>query len=292
LRERSKGMPIFRGPTGEYRLAWRLIFVILLFVGIEVLLRAIPIAILVTFMLKSDITRSSAIESARELIFEGPIWSTAIGILSGFMGFLIVWFLVRVAEKSEVTWKTFGLDWRSSTLSMVLIGILLAAILYIAYMAIEYLLETSDYSVSTAFTGVNFSTAISKLILFIAMGFGEEVVFRAYVQTRLLGRFGVCWGVLGTALIFTLLHQISYHLSPITVLSGVILWTALGLLYYQSKSLYLVGTFHGIMNTLLNTLNFEVSDIAPLIVHALTLMTLILFVRYKSKSIGNSSNPA
>jgi hypothetical protein len=36
--------------------------------------------------------------------------------------------------------------------------------------------------------------------------------------------------------------------------------------------------FHGVMNTMLNTLNFEVSDIAALIVHALALLTLIGFV--------------
>jgi hypothetical protein len=39
-----------------------------------------------------------------------------------------------------------------------------------------------------------------------------------------------------------------------------------------SKSLYLVVMFHGVMNTLLNTLYFEVGDISSMVVHALALL--------------------
>jgi membrane protease YdiL (CAAX protease family) len=67
------------------------------------------------------------------------------------------------------------------------------------------------------------------------MGFGEEIVFRGYIQTRLVERYRAIWGILITAMIFVLLHQISYNLSPIIFLSGVMLWTAIGALYYLSK---------------------------------------------------------
>ncbi len=43
---------------------------------------------------------------------------------------------------------------------------------------------------------------------------------------------------------------------------------------------------------MLNTLNFEVGDNAALIVHALALLTLIVFVRFKTRLLGNFSNPA
>jgi membrane protease YdiL (CAAX protease family) len=108
------------------------------------------------------------------------------------------------------------------------------------------------------------------------MGLGEEVVFRGYVQTRLVARFGVMWGVLVTAVVFTLLHQVAYSLSPVVILSGAMLWITIGALYHMSKSLYLVCMFHGAMNTLLNTLNFEVTDIGGMVVHALALLILIV----------------
>jgi len=159
-------------------------------------------------------------------------------------------------------------------------------------MIIARLFGSADTSENMLLLGVSIPVFFQKCILYIAMGFGEEVVFRAYVQTRLLTRFGVIWGVLVTALVFTLLHQISYSLSPVTILSGTLLWTTLGALYYLTRSLYLVGMFHGVMNTMLNTLNFEVGDIAALIVHALALLILIMVVRFKARFIGNFSNPA
>jgi membrane protease YdiL (CAAX protease family) len=283
---------MIREPTGEVRLVWRLILIILLFVGVEVLLRVIPIGLLTAFKVKAGMAQGAAVESASTIIFEDPIWSTVIGVLIGLMGFLIVWFLVRVVEKSKFTYKALGLDWRRSSPSMIILGALLAFILFIAYMIIARLFGSSDSSEYMLLMGVSIPVFLQKFILYIAMGFGEEVVFRAYVQPRLLKRFGVIWGVLVTALGFTLLHQISYSLSPVTILSGTLLWATLGALYYLTRSLYLVGMFHGVMNTMLNTLNFEVGNIAALIVHALALLILIMVVRFKTRFIANFSNPA
>lgn len=278
-------------PIGEHALAWRLILIILLFIGIEVLLRAIPIGVLTALMVGSGMTPGSAAETARSLVFEDPVWSTVVGVLIGLMAFLIVWFLVRIVEKSGFTCKAMGLDWRGNSPSMIILGALLAIGLFIAYMAIGRLFGTTDASMSALLLGPSGVVLFQRFILYIVMGFGEEIVFRAYVQTRLSARFGLTLGVLGTALVFTLLHQISYNLSPVTVLSGVMLWTTLGVLYHQSKSLYLVGTFHGAMNTMLTTLNFEVSDTAALVAHALALLTLIVLTRSKTRLIGYSSRP-
>lgn len=282
---------MIRTPSGEYRMIWRVILIILLFVAIQVLLRLIPIGVLTILMVKAGTAQSSAIESARIIIFEDPVWSTVIGVFVGFMGFLVVWFLVRVVEKSEFTLTMIGLDWRKNSPSMILWGALLAFILLIAYMIFAGFFGSPTSSASMLLREVRFSGFLQKLILFMAMGFGEEVVFRAYIQTRLVSRIGVIGGVLGTALVFTLLHQLSYQLSPITILSGVLLWTILGAMYYLSKSLYLVGMFHGIMNTLLNTVSIELGDIPVLIVHTLALLTLIIFVRFNKRLLGNFSNP-
>jgi membrane protease YdiL (CAAX protease family) len=220
--------------------------------------------------------QQSAIERAKAIILEDPVWSTVIGTLNGLMGLLIVWFLVRVVERSTSTWNAVGLDWRGNSPLLMLLGTLLALLLFIAYLFVEYLLGTSGSSLNTLLTGVTIAILFQKFILYIAMGFGERVVFSGYVQTRLVARYGVIWGVLVTAAAFTLLHQISYRLSPITVLSGTMLWITIGALYHLSKSLYLVGMFHGVMNTLLNALNFEVTDISGMVVHALALFILIV----------------
>jgi membrane protease YdiL (CAAX protease family) len=283
---------MLRTSTGEYRTIWRVIFIILLFLVMQVLVRLIPIGLLTVFWVKSGVTHTSAVESARTIVFEDPVWTTLIGLIIGLMGFLIVWFLVHIVEKSDFSLKTIRLDWRRNSPSMILWGTLLAVVLFIAYMILACFLGSPNSSVSMLFRGVSFTVFLQKFILFMAMGLSEEVIFRAYVQTRLVSRIGVIWGVLVTALVFTLLHQLSYQLSPITILSGVLLWTTFGSLYFLSKSLYLVGMFHGIMNTLLNTLNLEAGDVAMLIVHALALLALIVFIRIYKRPVENFSNPS
>jgi membrane protease YdiL (CAAX protease family) len=283
---------MLRTSTGEYRTIWRVIFIILLFLVMQVLVRLIPIGLLTVFWVKSGVTHTSAVESARTIVFEDPVWTTLIGLIIGLMGFLIVWFLVHIVEKSDFSLKTIGLNWRRNSPSMILWGALLAVVLFIAYMILACFLGSPNSSVSMLFRGVSFTVFLQKFIPFMAMGLSEEVIFRAYVQTRLVSRIGVIWGVLVTALVFTLLHQLSYQLSPITILSGVLLWTTFGSLYFLSKSLYLMGMFHGIMNTLLNTLNLEAGDVAMLIVHALALLVLIVFIRIYKRPVENFSNPS
>ena len=176
--------------------------------------------------------------------------------------------------------------------SEILLGVVLALLLFIASILTEHVRGLSGSSLTFPMMGASIPILIQKLVLYLGMGFGEEIVFRGYVQTRLVKRYRAIWGVLAAAVIFTLLHQISYRLSPVTILSGVMLWTTMGALYLLSKSLYLVGMFHGVMNTLLNTLHFEVGDISSMVVHAFALLLVIGFAILRPRVSGSRSNPA
>jgi len=284
-------MSIIRNDAGEVRLAWRLILIILLFVAAAVLLRLIPIRLFAAFLVGNGMAQANAIETASTIVFEDPVWSTAVGALNGLMGFLIVWFLVRVIERSSFTWEVVGLNWRNNSPLAILLGAILALGLFIAIVLTGHILGFSGSSLSTSMLGVSVPILLQKLVLYLAMGFGEEIVFRGYIQTRLVKQYRAIWGVLATSVVFTLLHQISYRLSPVVILSGVMLWTTIGVLYHLSKSLYLVSVFHGTMNTLLNTLHFEVADISSLVVHALVLCLVIVVALVRIRGSGIRSNP-
>jgi len=279
-------MWFIRNDAGEVRLAWRLALIILLFVAAAVLLRLVPIRLLAAFLVGNGMAQANAVETASTIVFEDPVWSTAVGALNGLVGFLIVWFLVRVIERSSFTWEAVGLNWRSNSALAILLGAMLALGLLVAIVLTGHVLGLSGSSLSTSVLGVSVPILLQKLVLYLAMGFGEEIVFRGYMQTRLVKQRGAIWGVLATSVVFTLLHQISYRLSPVLILSGVMLWTAIGVLYHLSKSLYLVGVFHGTMNTLLNTLHLEVSDTSSLVVHALVLCLAIVVVLAKKRGSG------
>jgi len=70
----------------------------------------------------------------------------------------------------------------------------------------------------------------------------------------------------------------------VAVLSGVILWSAIGALYHWSRSLYLVGMFHAVMNSVLNVLPSNESELAGLLVHTLTLLLIVVATRRSFKS--------
>jgi membrane protease YdiL (CAAX protease family) len=284
-------MSIIRNDTGEVRLAWRLVLVILLFIAAAILLRLIPIRLIAVFLVRNGMLQANAIETASTMVFEDPACSTAVGALNGLIGFLIVWFLIRVIERSNFTWEAVGLNWRHNSPIAILQGVMLALSLFIAIVLTGQILGFSASSTNPSVLGVSAPIFFQRFILYLAMGFGEEIVFRGYVQTRLVRQFSVVWGVLATSVLFTLLHQISYRLSPVVILSGVMLWTTIGVLYHLSNSLYLVGVFHGTMNTLLNALNFEVGDISSLFVHALALCLAIGIALFKIRGSGIRSNP-
>jgi membrane protease YdiL (CAAX protease family) len=266
--------------------------VILLYVAVAVLVRLIPIIFLARNLVGNGIPRADALERASAIVNEDPVFSTlVVGILSGVLGLLIVWFLVRGIEKSNFTWKMVGLDWKRNSVLSILLGAGLAFLLFLAYILAGRVLGSTDFSLLSPGLDISAWGFFQKFILCLAMGFGEEIVFRGYVQTRLVERYRAIWGILITAVIFVLLHQISYSLSPILILSGVMLWTAIGILYHLSQSLYLVVMLHGLMNTLWNVMGFEFGDTSGMIVNALALFLVIVFVLVRPRISGRRSNP-
>ncbi len=283
--EKSGQRSFVRYHTGEIRQVWKVLIAIVLYVAVAILLRFIPIFLITMFKACRGIDRQDALKAAKFLVFEDPSWSIALGIVNALMSFMLVWFLIRVFEKRDFAWKDVGLDWRRNSLLSLVFGTLLAFLIYIAGAVVDHrVLGGSVPTIENFLAAVTVSAVVRNLAVWIPMGFSEEIFFRGYVQTRLVERHGAPCGILIGSIIFTLLHLMGRPLSPATIFSGVILWAAVGALYHWSKSVYLVGMFHGIMNSLLNVLPSDRSDTAGFIVHALTLLLVIVVGHYILKS--------
>lgn len=289
--EKSGGESFIRYHTGEIRLVWKVLIAVAIYVSVAILLRFIPIFLITTFNVSRGINRQDALQAAKSLIFEHPIWSIALGIVNALLSFLLVWFLIKVFEKHHFEWKDVGLDWRRNNLLSLVFGALLALLIYIAEVVVDHqVLGHSIPTIDTFLAALTVSAVVRNLAVWIPMGFSEEVFFRAYVQTRLVERHGAPKGILIGSIVFTLLHLLGRPLSPATFFSGVILWSVVGALYYWSKSIYLVGMFHGVMNSLLNVLPSERSETAGLIVHTLLfLLTVVVFLRMSQSSSALSN---
>lgn len=279
-------MSVIRYRNGEVRLVWRLLIIIVLWVAIAVLLRFIPISLYTMFLARNGIAKEDALTGARAVVFEDPLWSTVLGILNGLMSLPLAWFLARVIERRSFTFKMVGLDWRRNSFAALALGGLLALLLYSGSRVVGQAFGSPMPSVDTILAGLTVLTVIQKFVLYVVMGFGEEIVFRGYVQTRLVERYGALWGVLVASVTFTLLHLGFVSLSLVSIFSGVILWGAVGAVYHWSKSLYLVGMFHGVSNTLLNTLDLEDNPAGGLVVHAIALSVVLVVVLRRSSASG------
>jgi membrane protease YdiL (CAAX protease family) len=284
-------MSIIRNRRGDIRLILRLLIILLLVVAVAVLLRFIPISIYTAVLTSSGLAEEDALAHAKATVFEDPVWSTIISILNGLMSLLLVWFMIKIIERHSFAWKTMGLDWRRNSFSFLGAGALLALLLYGSDKLVGFAFGYSIPAMNIMLAGISIPIVLQKFVLYLAMGFGEEIVFRGYLQTRLVERYGAPRGILIASITFTLIHLGFMSISLITIISGVLLWVTIGTLYHLSKSLYLVGMFHGVANTLLNTLHLESNETSGLLVNAVALSLIVIFALRRARSSRVSPNP-
>lgn len=89
-------------------------------------------------------------------------------------------------------------------------------------------------------------TAVSLLLgilTFLMVGFGEETIYRAYVQKHIIEMIGKRWGLVIAAIIFMAAHLLTYAkvLDFVDVFFAGIL---LGYAYILTESIYLSAVFH------------------------------------------------
>ncbi|MFW9881417.1 MAG: CPBP family intramembrane glutamic endopeptidase [Candidatus Thorarchaeota archaeon] len=154
-------------------------------------------------------------------------------------------------------------------LSFAIIGILLVTIvsIFIEFI-LEMILRIEIVQDSSEFTGVILPTDIPSLIVFsismiIIIGPSEEILFRGFMQKGLTRSLGNKWGIIITALLFSMIHLIgilSFALeSPFLFIISFLLSffpyfaisLMLGFLYqWRKENLIAVCLTHGVYNTL------------------------------------------
>jgi membrane protease YdiL (CAAX protease family) len=101
---------------------------------------------------------------------------------------------------------------------------------FFPHFSVKYLLQNTVY-----------------MVFFVALG--EELLFRALIQRSLTRLYNWKWGLLGTSLLFSIMH-LTWRSVPelfFVFVAGLIF----GGLYIKTKSLYLPIIVHGINNTML-----------------------------------------
>lgn len=273
-------MVILKNKSGEVRLIWRIILLVLVFLLFAYLLRYLPIRIMTAIYIHQGTSPSAAQSRAWSLFMEDPIGSSIPGILQGLIWYLLVFLIIKWVEKGTPTWKSFGLAAGRKVFWFTGLGFVFGLLMYFMYIGIGSLLDQTHWTWSPEKLGV--IPIILMLLNFLANGFGEETAFRAYLQDRLINRHGLWLGIAIASVLFVVLHLLIYQITGVALAANVLLAGLYGILYVWTGSVYLVGMMHTVFNLAPRLLDLWPSDMSLLVVNALAfLIIVVLFIRLK-----------
>jgi membrane protease YdiL (CAAX protease family) len=198
---------------------------------------------------------------------------------AGQLGFLIAGFLAaywsKVPFRERVAWVRAHPSWRVYPLAMLgsipPLAIGLASAVWVAK------LIPPDDSIERMFEAMTIDAAI-VFVIFIGLvpGVIEEVLFRGYMQQRLMKRWGA-----GTAIVMTSIIFAVFHVTPHAVVAVVPLAFWFGYLAWRSKSILPTIACHIFVNSGLNAWRMivkfgELSETTQNTVHAGALLIGII----------------
>lgn len=134
------------------------------------------------------------------------------------------------------------------------VGIVSALILYgifwIGKEAAIFLFSFAPGQIASVYaTKTQLDTALIGLFLLFLMGPAEEIYWHGFVQRRLVGRYGATVGVLGTAVVYALVHAVS--LNPMLILAAGVCGLFWGLLFQREQNLIPVILSHSLWDVLI-----------------------------------------
>jgi len=228
---------ILRNDAGEIRLIWIVLLVLISPTVINIVMATIPFIYCIINGINDPIGQL-------ERSVEQPDW---IGVLYLFVSaskfLLITWFMIVRLEKRPFSLKEIGLDWRNGSALYIVVG----ALLGISLKSI-LLFSLNNFSL------IHFGSITHLLLLIISIvpsAFAEEMLFRVYLQRRMIDQIGVLKGILLTSLLFIGFHfinrtpNVSQAFTFFYALTGDFI---IGYLYYRTRSLYFTGSIHAAMN--------------------------------------------
>jgi CAAX protease family protein len=243
---------LFKSSDGDLRWGWKTAILILGTILFSVILTAVIMTALTIGYSSQGLAQDQAMEKAT-IASEGFIAQVVLSVLQlGFMLWLVRSLVTKV-EKQQFDWSKLGLvsTERSRYIS---IGMVLAAVLSLFTIGIGTIAGTLRY------LGPGFElftpaqvlvTILLGTILALASGFGEEIAFRGYLQSRIAQRYNPTLAVLIVALLFALSHPVRNADNPLLYLAAAIMVGILfGMIYVRAKSLWMGIALHTIWNYL------------------------------------------
>jgi membrane protease YdiL (CAAX protease family) len=168
----------------------------------------------------------------------------------------IAWVLVPIAfiilvDRRRFSWRELGWDLSPRGAKMFLAGIVLNALLGLAIVSTIFLtgwqrVEVSGIPVYGLTTVLGY-LALTAILMF-SVGVGEETLFRGYIQTDLMRKFGNLNALIVTSIIFAAIHIVmliaGQEVSPLSIFNIFLASLVMGYLYVITGSICASIGFH------------------------------------------------
>ncbi len=190
-----------------------------------------------------DVRQSAELADA----FLSSIWAKAgITIAQNIVLILIAYLCYTRVDGKKSAVKGFGLKLKGDSIKLFCSGMLINAFFVLSFVSITILTGHMDIlSVGLLHNPVSSIVLSIGLMLVVAMfiGFGEEILFRGYIQSELMGKFGAPAAIAIASFVFIAAHIFKLQL-PLYYVSIYVVALLLGYLFFVTKSLYASIGFH------------------------------------------------
>ncbi|MFW9966950.1 MAG: lysostaphin resistance A-like protein [Candidatus Thorarchaeota archaeon] len=268
---------VLRTGTGELRYLWKFSLVFILLLVLIVISRILLIlAVQQAFILQgtpSDI----AFQNSQVFVAETSEGQAIASSLDLLFTLLLVFFLATRIEKRDFCLTDLGLNPQRNTLPYVGLGLVIGCILFLGAAMFGVLFGTLEPPLSPNLNQWPIlSTLVASIAFYILNSFWQEIVFRGYLQTRAVEEYGRLAGVMSVTIVFVVFHGLVQTLTLYGILTGLLLFSFIGLLYDKTRSLYLVGVIHAVLNFLPALFNTWWQGLEAIITYGIALALLVL----------------
>jgi membrane protease YdiL (CAAX protease family) len=244
---------LFKTPAGDLRWGWKAVILILGAVIIGLSLSSVLMIVLTVGYASQGLVQEQAMENANTTASSFGAQVVLSVLQLGFMLCLVRWLITRV-EKQPFDWSKLGLTQISDRSRHLSLGAWLAVILSSSVIGAGLIAGTLKY-LGSGFELFGPFQLITTLLLAAALafasGFGEETVFRGYLQSCLAKRYNSTAAVLIVAVLFALSHPISDVRNPLLYLATAVLVGILfGTIFARTGSLWMGIALHILWNYL------------------------------------------
>jgi membrane protease YdiL (CAAX protease family) len=237
----------------------------------------------------SLVVSGSELPGLRELAnqaMETDHWMIVAELIRGIGSLGLVALMVVRFDGRSFRFTAVGIARRPNPGLMILTGVLVTSVLFLGAGSVAAVrgVEMGEPGLSDAFAQIGASGLAVLTISTLANAFWQELAFRGYLQPRLQRSYGILPGILICSFVFVILHGLARPLSMPEVITGTILFSLVGWLYFVSNSIVLATALHATGNFYLNVSSEVGVALPPYVDRSLAysvglLVALVLFRR-------------